>query len=650
MYILCAQLDAHSPLCIPVQSTVSNYKSGTSIIQNTLFGDQTAIQQGQEIIYNSSHFVNQHLMGFGALNPEPSDNNYNLQSLEQRIGITNGVVKDANQIVLTACCSPDWMKGGLPGDTDWSKIEFAPLQEHYQDYADLVVYVVQQAEFQNIKYIQVWNEMKGFWNPALNRWNYEGYTTLYNLIWNGVKAVRPDIKIGGPYVVVNSYLNPNGVQDSGYGGPYGTFDKRDLDVIEYWLEHKVGADFIIVDGKLKNRDQEPASLTQWEHAQKFADFSTWLHSLQYPDAQDLPVWWAEWYIGDIDDSASQKEVNALMAVSLVNMIKSGVETALLWSAQGDINGQIPNLNHQQLALFTDTANPSGGKPTLFEFTQRLLNTHFSTGTQLYELPSSNPVIETLIGKEKILLINTTNTATSTVINNTIFTVNPHEVKLIDTPTELRLRLIAADECNFIYNGRFDDNLNGWTFENCTATIDNNQALISSIAAVNNPWDAKFIFSDLCLSGGVHYSISFDAFASQARIINIKIGEQQIPYSTIFSTNVHLSQTSQHFIVEFMYNSPDDLTRIEFQVGQSQSPISISNVRLTDLSCLDCPSILHVSEIDGLTSNKAANQLISDAVITSPQTVEFQASYNIELIPGFEVEEQALFSAFISSCE
>ena len=32
-------------------------------------------------------------------------------------------------------------------------------------------------------------------------------------------------------------------------GPWGTVDRRQLDSIEYWLEHNIGADFVCVDGE-----------------------------------------------------------------------------------------------------------------------------------------------------------------------------------------------------------------------------------------------------------------------------------------------------------------------------------------------------------------------------------------------------------------
>jgi len=103
-------------------------------------------------------------MGLGARNPEPSPGQYNYNDIDDRIGNVNGILKDAETIVLTACCAPDWMKGGQPGDTNWNAewFEKAPFPEHYDDYAELVAHIVSQPEFSNIKYVMVWNEMKGF--------------------------------------------------------------------------------------------------------------------------------------------------------------------------------------------------------------------------------------------------------------------------------------------------------------------------------------------------------------------------------------------------------------------------------------------------------------------------------------------------------
>ena len=48
-------------------------------------------------------------------------------------------------------------------------------------------------------------------------------------------------------------------------GPWGTVDQRQLDSIEYWLEHNIGADFVCVDGEELFRKlipQEPRRVEQ----------------------------------------------------------------------------------------------------------------------------------------------------------------------------------------------------------------------------------------------------------------------------------------------------------------------------------------------------------------------------------------------------
>ena len=93
----------------------------------------------------------------------------------------------------------------------------------------------------------IWNELKGFWNREENRWAYENYTEMYNLVYLRVKEVNPAAKIGGPYATSGGEHNP-----SDLSGEWGYVDQRLLDAIEYWLAHKAGAEFVCIDGNLKH--------------------------------------------------------------------------------------------------------------------------------------------------------------------------------------------------------------------------------------------------------------------------------------------------------------------------------------------------------------------------------------------------------------
>ncbi len=443
MWIVAGVVSLMSLLQPLASAQTSNFSTGVTFTQYSLdaWGDADAVARGKALLNNSTTIVNQHIMGFGALNPEPFDDDYQFDSIDRRIGIVNGAGKDADVIALTACCAPDWMKGGQPGETDWSKIEVAPLPEHFDDYAELVAEIVQRPEFSNIRYLHVWNEMKGFWDSSRNRWNHEAYTVLYNKVWTAVKAVRQDIKIGGPYVFLNSFgdFNWNG---SDFGGDWGNYDKRDLEVITYWLENKVGADFIVVDSTSNNRDGiHPVD--QFERTQKFADFMVWLRSLDestYPGATTLPMWWAEWYINVDNGSASQDEKNAVMATGMIRTIKSGASAALIWGPQGDANGDM-----FPLGLFSETRIPNGGQPTPYYATHKHLHDHFAAGVRLIERDIDNKDVEILASDKKALVVNKTSSSQSFALDNKQITLQPWQVRLLDTGSETPPQISVSDE-------------------------------------------------------------------------------------------------------------------------------------------------------------------------------------------------------------
>jgi hypothetical protein len=309
---------------------------------------EDATKRGMEILRDDGAiWQNNHLMGFGTDNPEPSPGDYDWDSLDQRMELTEDTDGKA---MLTLCCAPDWMKGGEAGDTDWSTLEDNPLPEHFGDFATLAAEAVKR--YPQVDRVLVWNELKGFYNQAANRWDYEGYTEFYNQVYRAVKDVRPDIKVGGPYVVLTS-LDPGTTDASDQvTGPWGAVDQRALDVVEYWLKNNVGADFIAVDGATKTKDDTLPSVL--DGTQKYADLDRWLR-----ERSDLPIWWAEFY-PDVPEGAqpgadSPASATATLA-SVAAYAQSGASGALLWGPQGD-----PELGYA--ALWTDATVEDGGRPT-----------------------------------------------------------------------------------------------------------------------------------------------------------------------------------------------------------------------------------------------------------------------------------------------
>ncbi|OLT00402.1 hypothetical protein BJF90_35640 [Pseudonocardia sp. CNS-004] len=222
---------------------------GVTHTQNSLDSHHAdeATERGMKILEDDGAiWQNHHIMGFGTGNPEPSPGDYDWDTLDKRMELTEAT---GGKAMLTLCCAPDWMKGGEEDETDWSTLEDNPLPEHYGDFAELAAEAVKR--YPQVERVLVWNELKGFYNQAANRWDYEGYTDFYNQVYTAVKAVRPDIQVGGPYVVLTS-LDPGTTDASDQvAGVWGAADQRALDVVDYWLQHKVGGDFVAVDASTR---------------------------------------------------------------------------------------------------------------------------------------------------------------------------------------------------------------------------------------------------------------------------------------------------------------------------------------------------------------------------------------------------------------
>jgi hypothetical protein len=305
-----------------------------------------AVARATDVLRDLAPLQNQHLMGWGADNPEPSPDDYNWASLDARVQL----MRDTGaRMVLTLCCAPDWMKGGEAGTTNWATLEVAPDAAHYDDFADLAAAAA--IRYPDILYFQVWNELKGFYDPVANTWRADDYTQLYNAVYTAVKAVRPDAKIGGPYVVVDSWSSASVFgTPSSLTGSFGVIDQRALDVLEYWLAHNVGADFVSVDARTTTKDEVSPADPKAALA-KFAVIDTWLRA-----RTPLPIWWSEFYVdpGRTTSPAAQAE---LIIDALETMRTSGAAAALLWSPNGDgstCNG----------CLFSDVRDSDGGRRSL----------------------------------------------------------------------------------------------------------------------------------------------------------------------------------------------------------------------------------------------------------------------------------------------
>jgi hypothetical protein len=366
----------------------------------------------------------QHIMGWGAGNPEPVEGRYDFEEMDRRIDFVRAT---GGTPVVTLCCAPDWMKGGKSGagDTDWSQssLETAPEPEHFQDFADLAATVARR--YPDVRHFVVWNEFKGFWNDAEARWDYEGYTRLYNLVYKALKKVDKDLMVGGPYLVMDS-LDPRQKQDASTSlkGPWGAMDQRILDAFDYWDKNRAGADFVVVDGSSYTADDELLP-DEFAATEKFTAVSEWVRQR----SPGLPLWWAEYYVepADANDDRrgwSENRRVAVQAAGLIGMAKGGATSAFYWNPE-EKSGECPG------CLWTPTDTSDGGRALpMYDLLARF-GAEFPPGTK-YETVTvaadDRPNVRVLADDDAVLVVNTLDRKISAKIDGRRFEMGAYEVR------------------------------------------------------------------------------------------------------------------------------------------------------------------------------------------------------------------------------
>jgi hypothetical protein len=413
-----------------------------------------AIQKVSPLLRKSVTYQNTPIMGWGLPDPwpdpsasEPSD----WSALDARLRLVEGT---GGIPVLTLCEAPWWMKGQLQPDgatlalsraDEWSTRAYSSriLDDKMDAWLLLVQRVAERymAPPYSVRYFQVWNELKGYYDPVTNVYDFttsaghpnepdatHGYTYLYNRVYDrlmsvadGLGIARGDVKVGGPYVVMDTWSSANQSNPSAITKPYGTFDQRPLDVVMYWLRHKTDAGFISVDVDTSNKDGVDISFASVA-SEKFADVVRWIRSLdvaRYPGAATLPIWLAEWYANPQTDWTNHVHSNAIKTYAMMEFLKAGGAVALAWggSAQG----------RSGPGLWTDTV-AGGGKALPFYSSYRDFKQYFAPGTQLYRTTAA-PIglVDAVASASEVMLVNMTSKTVVASVDGTIMSLAPYQV-------------------------------------------------------------------------------------------------------------------------------------------------------------------------------------------------------------------------------
>jgi len=377
-------------------------------------GDSRAVATAEAAIRALPRMVQvQHIMGWGAGNPEPSPGLYDFDSLDRRMDFirrTGGIP------VITLCCAPDWMKGGDPGETDWDRLEDAPLREHFADYAALSAAVAKRYPY--VRHFLVWNEFKGFFDDERNRWDAKGYTDLYNAVYDVLKAVNPGNQVGGPYLDFSSVPLSSPNSSEVLQGSWGAVDQRVIDAFAYWNMKRKGADFVVVDGHATTSD---GASDEFAALEKFAAVGMWLRM-----RVTVPIWWSEWYVEPPTADWSPEHEVALRVAAMIELASTGAHTILYWNRR-------PAGADCVTCLWTDTWAPNGGQPLPFltDFLQRFVR-YFPPSADRRKVHVADG-LRALASERALVIVNTTDEVISASIDGRRIELSAYETRWITAP-------------------------------------------------------------------------------------------------------------------------------------------------------------------------------------------------------------------------
>jgi hypothetical protein len=346
--------------------------------------------QEQMLLAHAVGYLNVFIDGWGTDNPEPSPGQYEWSTLDERVNVMRQVRQlsgGRTQLMISLCCAPDWMKTG-------SDINTAPNPQNFADFAELSKQVAKR--YPDVKYFQVWNELKGFDNTS-------HYIQLYNDVYDAIKSVRTDAIVGGPY----DGIEPGNIPDT---------------IASQWLREKHGANIIAVDGGFDSS----SAAADFSDAQFYLNYAKWLRQQSHGGAT-LPFGWAEWYPGTVQQWG-EDHFNATMANAMIATVQSGASYALMWGLEGGINGVYKEGDGQQLGLINNV------KPTAWYHSVKDFYDYFGPGTQVLTVKYRVHVhVTVLASASKTMLVNQLARAQTLTVNGVRVSLNPYQVLVMNTP-------------------------------------------------------------------------------------------------------------------------------------------------------------------------------------------------------------------------
>jgi len=194
--------------------------------------------------------------------------------------------------------------------------------------------------------------------------------------------------------------------------------------------------------------------------------------------------------------------------------------------------------------------------------------------------------------------------TETGITNT--SANPLNIT-VNQDYHLKANFLPA--CEQVLNGDFLSGKDNWSMvtndgSQITADTINGELEIQVTNKGLYAWSAQCLQPNILMVKGDNYRLSFDAYASTSRNLDVFAGLNKSPWTNYIIKTVALTTQKQTFSFDFtMTYATDSLARVGFNLSQTLSDIYIDNVSLcnTDITSVNEKNVKQ-SSFTVLTNN------------------------------------------------
>ena len=370
---------------------------GTTLTHNSFKypKNTAAVARAEGFLREGVDCIGQFTMDWGAGNTCPEKGRYDFRKLDERVNLIHRLGK---KVVLTFCRCPAWMRRE---DAD-KGVDAAPRQDMYGEFAHMAADFIRHYESigKSIYAVNVWSETRGYWSKSLNRWELEDYADLYNAVYDSIKKVNPIVKVGGPFMHIES--SPKGKNMALFDGSISPTDRQALAA---FLQKARALDFFSIDRNLKeNADNTPYSK---DEILKYTAFNGVVHAqvrdLLKERFADVPVW-------VVDNQCLKGHYPTdVEAAGLASMYRwhllGGAAYVDKWQPEdeGSESSDAQQIAPEGMYTHTDSDNGAQPLPTFYVF--KAFRECFPPGTEILSCTSSSEWVEALSSRRHLMLIN-----------------------------------------------------------------------------------------------------------------------------------------------------------------------------------------------------------------------------------------------------